>query len=185
MKMNEEEFLEQLKSESKCAYNLLYHSFYSGIEKFIISNNGSKEDAQDIFQETLLILNRNISKEGFKLSSSLKTYIYSISKRLWLKSLRQSKPLLKKSGEDLFIHVTDNSSEESDLQSGISQFIEKVLSKIPYHCSQIVDYVYYKNIPIEAAAKQLGYNNTHTASNMKYKCIQEMKKVSDKNDLIL
>ena len=45
------------------------------------------EDARDLFQESLMVLVKNLRKEEFVLSCSVKTYLYSIMRNLWLKRL--------------------------------------------------------------------------------------------------
>lgn len=64
------------------AFKKLYH-LYPRIEKLILSKGGNKEDALDVFQEALIILNRNLEKSDFKLTSSFYTYLYSVSRFVW------------------------------------------------------------------------------------------------------
>lgn len=55
----------------------------------IINNNGSSDDAKDIFQEAMIVLYEKVRSGTFELNCQIKTYIYSVSKRLWLKRLQQ------------------------------------------------------------------------------------------------
>jgi RNA polymerase sigma factor (sigma-70 family) len=183
--VSEMQLVEKLKGRSACAYDHLYKLYYPTIEKYILSNSGGVADAQDIFQETLLILTDNIEKPDFVLSSSLKTYLYSISRNLWLKVLSKKKNIQLLDNEGKSLNVQDFSEQEREGQHRLTSFIEKIISKIPHHCQQIIDYVFYKNASPEQVAEELGYNNNHTVSNAKYKCIQHMKKASDKKELTL
>jgi RNA polymerase sigma factor (sigma-70 family) len=118
------------------------------------------------------------------LTSSLKTYLYSISRNLWLKVLSKRKYISSYEIDDSnFQQIKDSSEEEREDQNQLSGFIERVISRIPHHCKQIIDFVFYKNATPEQVAEELGYNNNHTVSNVKYKCIQHMKKASDKKEL--
>ena len=60
------------------------------IVRFIVKNNyGTQEDAKDIFQDvfaTILILSE---KKSFKLTSSLKTLVYSIARNRKLRRSRK------------------------------------------------------------------------------------------------
>ena len=61
------------------------------IRQYIRANQGSSEDARDIFQEVLLVIFRRVRSGSFTLTCSLGTYLYSVSKLLWLKELRKRK----------------------------------------------------------------------------------------------
>lgn len=177
--MCEGNIIGRLKDGHPCAFDLLYRTYYPVIERFILANSGSEDDAKDIFQETLLVFNRNLSNENFNLTSSLKTYLYSISKNLWLKSLRGRKVMnsLIPTEEDL-PGLSITAEQEKESAETLTHFMDDLISKMPVHCQKIVHYVYYDNVPVEEIAEKMGYNNTHTASNVKYKCLQQMKKVS-------
>jgi len=60
------------------------------VKSLIINNNGSSDDAADIFQETMIVLFEKAKSGEFELHCQLKTFIYSVSRRLWLKKLQQS-----------------------------------------------------------------------------------------------
>ena len=64
------------------AFRELY-KLYPRIEKLILSKGGTKADAHDVFQESLIILNRNLEKSDFKLTASFYTYLYAVSRFVW------------------------------------------------------------------------------------------------------
>lgn len=177
---DEEKVVNQLRHHSRCAFDFLYKTYYPVIAKFITANHGSEEDAKDIFQETLLVFSKNMEKKDFQLTSSLKTYLYAISKNLWLKSLRNRKPTDSlESKENEYAALSDTSAQEQENEMEITDYIDRLMAKMPVHCQKIVQYVYYQNLPVDKVVQALGYNNNHTASNVKYKCIQQMKRTSE------
>ena len=181
---HEESVIRDLRHQHRCAFELLYSSYYPDIERFILANHGTIEDARDIFQETLVVLNKNIAREDFQLTSSLKTYLYAISKNLWLKSLRDNKPLdsfdvdKKEYGK-----LSDTTEQDKENEARTIHYIENLIAKVPAHCQKIIQYVFYQNIPVDKVAQKMGYQNNHTASNVKYKCLRQMKKASDDTHL--
>jgi DNA-directed RNA polymerase specialized sigma24 family protein len=61
------------------------------ILQLVINNNGDEDEAKDIYQEAIIVLYNKVKRGDFELSSKLKTYIYSICRRLWLKRLKATK----------------------------------------------------------------------------------------------
>ncbi len=81
--MNDKKILEFFKTGQRDrAFKQLY-SLYPRIEKLVLSKGGEKSDAQDVFQEALIILNRNLEQSNFKLTASFYTYLYSVSRFVW------------------------------------------------------------------------------------------------------
>ena len=85
--------LKGLAGNDKQAIEAIYKDNYATIQAFILYNSGSHDDARDIFQEAMIVLFEKSRSGSFELSSQLKTYIYSVCRRLWLKKLNQRKKI--------------------------------------------------------------------------------------------
>jgi RNA polymerase sigma factor (sigma-70 family) len=179
---NDKDLLEKLKTRDSEAIYLVYEKYYPVIKKMIVENSGSSDEAKDIFQETVIIMMQNIKNPGFELHSSIKTYIYSISKNLWLKKIRDSKKVLVVA-DDLnnYLEVEEDVTAMDEISK--SKYVRWLISKVPVHCQRIVKYIYFFKYSVETVAGKMGYNSTHTASSMKYKCLQQMKEVTKINPI--
>ena len=83
--MNDQEILVRLKQGDENTLDLLYKQHYRMIIKLIVKNNGSEEEAKDIYQESLIVLWQKAKSENFILTSKISTYLYSICLNLWRK----------------------------------------------------------------------------------------------------
>ncbi|HET6996503.1 MAG TPA: sigma factor, partial [Chitinophagaceae bacterium] len=84
--------------------------------KIVVSNGGNAQDAEDIFQEALIIVCRKVKDPGFQLTAQLSTYLYSVSRFLWKDELRKRKsfaPVNLESGLD--------PAEEKELEGLVEQ----------------------------------------------------------------
>ena len=66
------------------------------VQSLIINNNGTADDAKDIFQEAMIVLYEKARSGTFELSCQIKTYVYSVSRRLWLKKITAVQPLFRR-----------------------------------------------------------------------------------------
>ena len=105
----EDQFIDGLRTGNSEILNVLYKKYYNVVLKFIVNNSGTQEAAQDIYQETIIVLYENVQKSGFELNCQLQTYIYSIAKRLWLKQLKKNSKtfLFKDDDENEVVDVTE------------------------------------------------------------------------------
>src|SRR6478736_3135281 len=85
--MNDREIIERIKKGDETALDFLYKKNYRMMVNMIVKNNGSEEEAQDIYQDALVVLWQKALSEDFILTSKLSTYLYSICQNLWRKEL--------------------------------------------------------------------------------------------------
>src|SRR6185295_9430869 len=67
----------------------IYRDNYNMVQVLVINNNGSVDEAKDVFQEAMIVLYEKVRSGTFELNCQIKTYVYSVLKRLWLKLLQQ------------------------------------------------------------------------------------------------
>ncbi|MDQ6757210.1 MAG: sigma-70 family RNA polymerase sigma factor, partial [Bacteroidota bacterium] len=85
----EQILLKGLATNDKAAIETIYRENYNTIQSFIVKNNGYPDDARDIFQEAMIVLFEKVTSGSFELTCQIKTYLYSVCRRLWLKRLQQ------------------------------------------------------------------------------------------------
>ncbi len=113
----DQQFIEGLRTGNSEVLEGLYKKYYQFVLKLILNNNGSHEAAEDIYQETIIIVYENAQKPQFELSCQLQTYIYSIAKRLWLKQLRNN--------GKTFLFKEDEENEVVDVNEDVINHEEK------------------------------------------------------------
>jgi RNA polymerase sigma factor (sigma-70 family) len=167
-----------LKSRDNHAYEILYKFYYPAVKHFIIKNNGTKDDAKDIFQETIFVLLEKVPKDDFNLTSSLKTYIFAISSNLWLKRLRDSSKIVKTEPDIYEKYLADYEEAEADLDNKTVQ-AQNIFKQITDKCVTLLKAIFYDKKDIDVVTKEFGYTNKHNAQNQKYKCLEQARRGAD------
>ena len=164
-------------NNSEDALNKLYVAHFPMVLQFILNNNGGEDDAKDVYQETIIVLYDKIKTGNFELTSKLKTYIYSVSRRIWLKKLAlQSKKTNNISDFENVLVVDDDIEmhEQKDMQFTKMKI---ALESLGEPCRTIVEDFYIHNLSMQAICEKFGYTNTDNAKTQKYKCLQRLKKI--------
>jgi len=173
--------IDDLKKERNTVYARLYRQHFAKIQRFVVNNSGQAIDAEDIFQDTLLVLVEKLRHDDFKLTASLGTYIYAISKNLWLKRLRDVPDnVAYKDSQDQRFYEDMNAAikEEMTLKEKITDY----LSQISSHCHRLIHALFYQDKTIAEIQKEYGYSSRHSAQNQKYKCMKQLKKAKQKTE---
>ena len=178
---NDNILLDQLKNEESPSFELLYQLYFPSILAYVRQNDGMIEDAEDIFQEAIMVLLQKVREPNFILTSSLKTYLYAISKNLWLKRLRDNKIANSNNESLLNFYQAENEgfSIEIEPQKTDEEKVESLLQKITANCQRILKAIFFYGEPMESLMIKMGWKNRHTADNQKYKCIQQAKNIKE------
>lgn len=177
VQFSDNEFIEGLRSGNNEILSALYKKYYTLVLKFIVNNSGSEEAAQDIYQETIIVLFENAQKESFELNCQLQTYIYSVAKRLWLKQLKKSGKtfLFKEDDENEVADITQDLNEHAEKELNIIK-MNKSLQELGEPCASLIKDFYVSKLNMDDIAEKFGYTNADNAKNQKYKCLQRLKK---------
>lgn len=173
------DLIRKLKGEDGATFEILYKFYFPSVSSYIRKNRGNPEDAEDIFQETIIVLLQKVRQPGFALSSSLKTYIFSISRNLWLKKLRDNRLM---SVDDFELHMVQAEPFEIEFlpEKSTEEKLTSWLSEITKNCQRILKAIFFYNEPMVNLMQKMGWKNKHTAANQQYKCIQQVKRVKGK-----
>ncbi|MBO9730253.1 MAG: sigma-70 family RNA polymerase sigma factor [Chitinophaga sp.] len=174
--ISDDTLLIRLRSEQNAAFEVLYHYYFPAITSYITHNHGTSHDAEDIFQEAIIVLLQKIRQPDFQLTASLKTYLFSIARNLWLKRLRDNKLLpvtdiaVYQCPEEAFVTTLHpEKSKDEKVQSWIK--------RITANCQRILKAIFFYREPMESLIKKMKWKNKHTAASQQYKCIQQVKKI--------
>lgn len=79
------------------------------IRAFVIKNRGDQADADDILQDTFIIINTKIEQGGFKEIRSAHAFLIGIGRKLWLEELRNRKMKIYCDTDLTFTYQLDDS----------------------------------------------------------------------------
>ena len=168
------ELIEKLKLDVKGSYAVLYREYFGMIRHLIQSNGGTADDAADIFQDAVIALFEMIKRKDFELKSALSTLIYSISRNLWLKRLRDNQKA--QSFQDCEKYIPVEMEEEDSQRNDLLDKMEGLVRQMGDPCKTILIGFYFLKKKMAEIADELQYKSADHAKAQKYKCIQRLKK---------
>jgi len=180
------DFIEGLRIGDESVLKALYKKYYNLVLKLVVSNNGSSEAAQDVYQETIIILYEKCKDPEFKLNCQLQTYIYSVARNIWLKQLKKHGNVgeLKDYHQDVYEEASLDIKGHLKKEESIDK-VYKSLEELGEPCATLIKDFYIKKMNMDEISEKFGYTNSDTAKNQKYKCLQRLKRLYFDNFTIL
>jgi RNA polymerase sigma factor (sigma-70 family) len=175
--VQEAALLEGLARNDREAVETIYAQQFNMVQSLIINNNGTYDDARDIFQEAMIVLYENACSGTFELNCKLKTYLYSVSRRLWLKRLQQmQKYQTDINGLQETVPVEEELDQHEQRQVAL-QLMDKSMQGLGEPCRSLLEAFYVQRKNMVEIAADFGYTNAENAKNQKYKCLMRLKKL--------
>ncbi|MFT4602879.1 MAG: RNA polymerase sigma factor (sigma-70 family) [Arenicella sp.] len=168
------EILQKIRLQDRKTLSDIYKEVYPMVEKYILDNSGNGDDAQDIFQDAYYILIKKVEDVSFQLTSKLSTFLFGISKNLWLKKL--TKKQLDKADYSNEIQ-SELISEDEELKLSKNKAMKKCIDLLGEPCKTIIVQFYFLQTSMKEIAEMLHYTNANNAKNQKYKCFVRLKKM--------
>ena len=176
----DQSLLQSLRSDSNPdeAIRHLYRTQFRSTAAYIKQNSGTEEDAEDIFQELVLVFIEILKKDKFRGESSVSTFLYALTRNIWLNELNKRgkskrRDEIFEKGKDAF--ALDVSHLIADRETKMQ--LMKVVDKLGETCKKILLAFYFENLAIKEILQTLNYENEQVVRNKKYKCLKQLEQM--------
>ncbi len=174
---SDEAILEGLRLRSDYIIKYIYQELFPMILFLVTKNNGNEEDAEDIFQDSLLIVFKKIKANELDLSCSFRTYLYSVGRNLWLQKLSKRKQYSREfSDVEAYITMPDYVLKEKNHEE-VEKFrlYQQHFLSLSNDCQKVL-MLFLKKVPLKDIAVEMGFKTEKYAKTRKYLCKEELKK---------
>jgi RNA polymerase sigma factor (sigma-70 family) len=173
----EQELLHGLALNNRQAIETIYKENYAMVQNFILNNSGSSDDAKDVFQEAMIVLYEKVRSGSFELNCQIKTYVYSVCRRVWLKRLNQLQKITPEIQNLEELVAIEEEMELHEQRNNDFVLMEKAMQHLGEPCKSLLEAYYLQKKSMVEIANNFGYTNADNAKNQKYKCLMRLKKM--------
>lgn len=177
MKDHKSEILIRLKHHPNEVMVELYRDYRKEFLSWALKNFGAEEaDALDCFQDAMIAFYRNVVNGKIKeLTSSVKTYIFSIGKNMLLRKFKsQNREVYLTNENGIEPSINDFSTMELYRGNTIENRIADIVKTLRDPCKSILRYFYFRGFTMEEIAEEMQYKNAQTVKAQKVRCIKEV-----------
>lgn len=156
------------------AIALLYKHAFPKIKTYIKNNSGNTQDAEDIFQDILVLFYKYVKTNKFNEAYDVDAIVYTIGKNLWINRARRTNKLQLK--EEI---VESNEIEPAWIENNMinnerRELIQNTFGLLGSKCKDILVQVIYNQASMKDLVEILGYSNEDSAKTQHYKCKQKL-----------
>ncbi len=157
----------------------LQHLFGNGarfnqVRRYVMSHGGTDADGQDVFQDAVVLFDRNVRQGKYNGKSTLDTYFFAIAKWRWVTLRRQQKPGVALAPED-----AEPVAEPADARIIADEHravLDKALEQTGQDCKKLLKYTGLQ-LSNEEIAQEAGYSSPEMAKKAVYRCRERFREL--------
>lgn len=150
----------------------LYQQSFPPVRRYISRQGGSAQDAQDVFQDALVLLYEQATGGTLVLTASVSTYLLSVSRNLWRHELRRRARLPREGLTDaLAASLGEEAEAPAEPIFAVLDYVERLGEK----CKSVLLSFYYFQQPLAQIAERQGYGSVRSATVQKFKCLERLR----------
>jgi len=168
----EDKYLNYLLTNDPQGINSIYDTYLPKVEAIIGGMGGNKDEAWEIFQESLIVILQKAQSPDFQLSSSFYTFLVSICKFKWF---NESKKKYKK---NVTIDAIGTLKDEADIEESLYkmerfQLYKQKMAELGPECRQLLE-LFFKKVSLREISERMGLRTENAAKQKKYKCQKKL-----------
>ncbi len=160
----------------------IYKLIFPSVRKYISTNSGSLEDAEDIFQKALIQITTKHKVKKLEPITNFTPYLYGVCKNLWLKELRKRKK------HNVSSNVFEVSDEVNTKQLAIEilendrwELYLKNFNLLSDNCKKVLA-LFFKKTKQKEIAHKFGYASETVVRQRIFKCKSKLIKLIKEDD---
>jgi RNA polymerase sigma factor (sigma-70 family) len=161
-KYSDANIIDGVRNQDDKVLNWLYDNYLQSVKKYVISNNGSSDDVSDVFQDSIIILYKQITEGSLNLTTDLKGYFFGIARNVWNSQLRT-----KQRNVELEVDYADEEQNDDSGDPILERIICRAVEKLKPDQQEVLN-LYSEGLSYEDIAIKMNFKNETYARRKKY-----------------
>jgi RNA polymerase sigma factor (sigma-70 family) len=163
-KVSDISIIEGVREQDDKTLNWLYDNYLQSVKNYVMKNSGSSEDVSDVFQDSIIILYRQIAEDNLTLTTDLKGYFFGIARNVWNALLRK-----KQRTTELIIDIPEDDMIEDINNLVLERIVSSAFQKLKPDQQTVLN-LFSEGHTYEEIALKMNLKSETYARRKKYLC---------------
>jgi len=162
------------------ALKYLYKDPLFKIRKFILNNSGTLDDADDVYQDAIIVLFQYVKNGKYNDEYDLDGFLFRVAKNSWIDIARKKQKIIKESliGFDISDDTDFLGDAMRDEQLNV---FHTLFNKLEDNCKKILSFVIFDKKTMKEISGLMGFKNEKVAKSQHHRCKKYFTKIVSEN----
>ncbi len=155
-----------LRNDNREVLKYLYAKLFPKIKVMIARFGGTSDDAQDVFQDGVVVLYRKIKMGDFETSGNPEGFLYTMCRNIWLNKMKRDSKMMhpeklpdrEDENANILHHFQIKEKEEQ---------IRSIFDKLGERCAKLLKMIYLQHCNSEEIAREMKMGSTDVVKTSK------------------
>lgn len=163
MKLNNQEIITGIQQNDAKIWRYLYSQLGPLVLAHVLKNSGTREEGEELIQEVMLSIWKNIRAGKYKNENKFNNYFISVARNQWKNKLRSKKSRLQTTNLSLEeTQIPDKGGEamaEKAEKEATIQLMEHAMRELKEECQRLLRAFHYDGKRLKEMAEEQGINH--------------------------
>lgn len=169
---SDQKFLQAILAHDAAGLRQIYELFWPRIHALIRKYGGQATDAEDVFQDAIMILYDKGRQPGFQLTSSFYSLLYGICYRLWSNQLKKSSHREVTLPEDATF-TQDNNLEVLMEANERHKLFARAMQRLGDECRRLLE-LFFQGLSMKDIQQAMNFSSEAYAKKRKFHCKEKL-----------
>lgn len=174
--MEKIDFLGAIHKRDNKTIQIIYNQFLGKVIAFVIKNNGTKEDAKDVFDQAIFQISARLERDQFQIKSSFEAFLFTACKNLWRRELNKRAHRQVTNSNVKELYYKEKQMTQATLEQERWELFQEKVTELSENCSQVLQ-LFFKRFSSKDIMKNLGYQSENTVRQRIFKCKKQLMKL--------
>lgn len=145
-----------------------------------MSNSGNEDDAQDIFQDAVIVVYKQFKTNQLDENVNVEAYLLTVAKNRWINKAKRSAR----------IRLTESLPENEHVESNIFDLlisherevlVKGVLGQLGEQCLKLLNLIFYQGYALSEATELMQFKSSEVTHTVHYRCKKKLKALVGEN----
>ena len=167
-RLSDGEIIRGILEHDETVLKVVYQDQFSVIKQLVKMNNGDDDEANDVFQDAIIVIYNKIKKNDLKLHVSFGTYLYSVAQNIWLSELKRKRRKVE-NFEKLEIISEETDVHEDIVRSEMHKMVWQHFEKLSKDCQKVIK-LFIDGKSISEVTQIMNYSSEQHTKNRRLRC---------------
>lgn len=180
--MREEQIPELIRQgKDREVISLLYKKVLPLVKRFVVKHSGRKEDANDVFQDALMVFYKQVIKGTFDPKYKVYGYLYRLSINYWINKIKKDSRMQLVDEMGSFEKEEMSDQREELVAGGDENLLHSLFSAIGEKCIELLNYTIYSQLLMEDIMVRMNFPSVSAVKMQQQRCKKKLIEEIEKN----
>lgn len=164
-KYSDKKLIRGIRRREDDTLKYIYSAYYDMVRDLVLKNGANISIVPDVFQESIIILYKQIRAGDFELSTDLKGYFFGIARMVCSNIMREKRRFSSMESEPL----DDTPSHYDNSALYMERIAARAMAKLSADCREVIE-LFLEKVSYSEIAQRLGLKDENYARRKKYLC---------------